>query len=151
MHIYYCVPIASFHHKYLKFEWNVSLHMYQFICFPNGLACCPRKFTKLMKPVFCYLWKLGHQSSPYIGDSLLTGQTYNDCTANVIDTTQLIDNLGFIAHPDKSVFIPTQELDYLGFTLNSKTMQVTVTPGKKLKLIETCKELAPYERIPYYP
>ncbi|CAB4016914.1 Hypothetical predicted protein [Paramuricea clavata] len=136
---YYCVPIASFHHKYLKFEWNGSL--YQFTCFPNGLACCPRKFTKLMKPVFCYLRKLGHQSSPYIDDSLLTGQTYDDCAANVIDTTQLIDNLGFIAHPDKSVFIPTQELDYLGFTLNSKTMRVTVTPGKKLKLIETCKEL----------
>ncbi|CAB4038742.1 Hypothetical predicted protein, partial [Paramuricea clavata] len=67
--------------------------------------------------------KLGHQSSPYIDDSLLTGQTYDDCADNVIDTTQLIDNLGFIAHPDKSVFIPTQELDYLGFTLNSKTMR----------------------------
>jgi hypothetical protein len=61
----------------------------------------------------------------------------------VIDTTQLIDNLWFNykAHTDKSVFIPTQELDYLGFTLISKTMRVTVTPGKKLKLIETCKEL----------
>ncbi|CAB4025455.1 Hypothetical predicted protein [Paramuricea clavata] len=88
--------------------------------------------------------KLGHQSSLYIDDSLRTGQTYDDCAANVIDTTQLIDNLGFIAHPDKSVFIPTHELDHLGFTLNSsnsKTMQVTITPGKKLNLIETCKEL----------
>ncbi|CAB4035252.1 Hypothetical predicted protein [Paramuricea clavata] len=85
--------------------------------------------------------KLGHQSSLYIDDSLRTGQTCDDCAANVIDTTQLIDNLGFIAHLDKSVFIPTHELDYLGFTLNSKTMQVTITPGKKLNLIETCKEL----------
>ncbi|CAB3979217.1 Hypothetical predicted protein [Paramuricea clavata] len=74
-------------------------------------------------------------------DPEVLGQTYDDCAANVIDTTQLIDNLGFIAHPDKSVFIPTHELDYLGFTLNSKTMQVTITPGKKLNLIETCKEL----------
>ncbi|CAB4038940.1 Hypothetical predicted protein [Paramuricea clavata] len=77
----------------------------------------------------------------YQSSQLFTGQTYDDCAANVIDTTQLIDNLGFIAHPDKSVFIPTHELDYLGFTLNSKTMQVTITPGKKLNLIETCKEL----------
>ncbi|CAB4042240.1 Hypothetical predicted protein [Paramuricea clavata] len=94
-----------------------------------------------MKPVLFYLRKLAHQSSLYIDDSLRTGQTYDDCAANVIDTTQLIDNLGFIAHPDQSVFIPTHELDYLGFTLNSKTMQVTITPGKKLNLIETCKEL----------
>ncbi|CAB4012512.1 Hypothetical predicted protein [Paramuricea clavata] len=77
----------------------------------------------------------------YQSSQLFTGQTYDDCAANVIDTTQLIDNLGFIAHPDKSVFIPTHQLDYLGFTLNSKTMQVTITPGKKLNLIETCKEL----------
>ena len=124
---YYCVPIASFHHKYLKFEGNGSL--YQFTCFTNILACCPRKITILMKPVLCYLRKLGHQSSLYIDDSVLTGQTYDDCAANVIDTTQLIDNLGFIAHPFKSVFIPTQELDYLGFTRNSKTMQVTVAIG----------------------
>ncbi|CAB3996305.1 Hypothetical predicted protein [Paramuricea clavata] len=84
-----------------------------------------------MKPVLCYLRKLGHQSSLYIDDSLRTGQTYDDCAANVIDTTQLIDKLGVIAHsdqlcPDKSVFIPTHELDYLGFTLNSKTMQNTL-------------------------
>jgi len=50
---YYSVPIAESHQKYLKFEWKNML--YQFMCFPNGLACCPRKFTKLMKPVFATL------------------------------------------------------------------------------------------------
>ena len=45
---YYSVPVAVAHQKYLKFEWAGKL--YQFTCFPNGLAFCPRKFTKLMKP-----------------------------------------------------------------------------------------------------
>ena len=40
---YYSVPIAVAHQKYLKFEWGGKL--YQFTCFPNGLAFCPRKFT----------------------------------------------------------------------------------------------------------
>ena len=64
---YYSVPIAESHQKYLKFEWKNML--YQFTCFPNGLAFCPRKFTKLMKPVFATLRQLGHLSSGYIDDS----------------------------------------------------------------------------------
>ena len=40
---YYSVPIAVSDQKYLKFVWQGIL--YQFTCFPNGLALCPRKFT----------------------------------------------------------------------------------------------------------
>jgi hypothetical protein len=136
---YYSVPIALEDQKYLKFEWDNTL--YQFTCFPNGLACCPRKFTKLMKPVFAMLRQMGHQSSPYIDDSFLTGYSYEDCAANVVDTIQLFDKLGFVAHPDKSVFIPTQELVFLGFVLNSVTMQVRLTPDKATKLARACQDL----------
>lgn len=78
--------------------------------------------TSLLSLLYTQMYKIHEASvlpSPYIDDSLLTGQTYDECAKNVIDTIQLIDNLGFIAHPDKSVFIPTQELDFLGFTLNN--------------------------------
>ena len=81
---YYSVPIAKPHQKYLKFEWNNML--YKFTCFPNGLAFCPRKFPKLMKPVFATLRQLGHLSSGYIDDSWLMGPVWDDCAKNVIDT-----------------------------------------------------------------
>jgi hypothetical protein len=94
-----------------------------------------------MKPVFAMLRQMGHQSSPYIDDSFLTGYSYEDCAANVVDTTKLIDKLGLVAHPEKSVFIPTQELVFLGFVLNSVTMQVRLTPEKATKLEQACQEL----------
>ena len=50
---YYSVPIASIDQQYLKFIWDEQL--YKFVCFPNGLACCPRMFTKLLKPVYANL------------------------------------------------------------------------------------------------
>ena len=62
---YYSVPIAVAHQKYLKFEWGGKLQ-YQFTCFPNGLAFCQRKFTKLMKPAYAVLRQVGHINSPYI-------------------------------------------------------------------------------------
>ena len=85
---YYSVPIADTDQKYLTFEWRGIL--YKFTCFPNGLALCPRKFTKLLKPVCCYPRKKGHLSSGCIDDSYLQGDGYQDCLANVLDTTKLI-------------------------------------------------------------
>ena len=65
---YYSVHVSKKHQRYLKFSWNGKL--YKFTCFPNGLALAPRKFTKLLKPVYSTLRLKGHISSPYIDDSL---------------------------------------------------------------------------------
>ena len=59
---------------------------------------------------------------------------FSECAANVVETVQLLDNLNFVPHPKKSVFIPTQILVYLGFVLNSLTMTVSLTPEKAKKL-----------------
>ena len=125
---YYSVPIAAAHQKYLKFEWGGKL--YQFTCFPNGLAFCPRKFTKLMKPAYAVLRQLGHINSPYIDDSYLQGGSYEECLANVLDTVKMFLSLGFILHPHKSVFTPTQKLVFLGFVLDSVQMKIYLTNEK---------------------
>lgn len=134
---YYSVRICAEHQKYLKFDWNGKL--YKFTCFPNGLALAPRKFTKLLKPVYSSLRKKGHISSPYIDDSILIGDNFNDCAANIVETVKVLDNLNFVTHPEKSVLIPTQKIVFLGFILNSITMTVSLTPekAKKVKLAVT--------------
>lgn len=98
---YYSVAIANEDRKYLKFSWRDNL--YQFTCFPNGLALCPRKFTKLLKPAYSTLRQMGHLSVSYIDDSYLQADTYEQCVQNVIDTVVLFNNLGFTVHPDKSI------------------------------------------------
>ena len=96
---YYSVHICMKHQKYLNISWNGTL--YKFICFPNGLALAPRKFPKLLKPVYSALSHKCHISSPYIDYSILMGDNFHDCAANVIDTVQLLDNLNFVPHPQK--------------------------------------------------
>ena len=93
---YYSVPIAKPHQKYLKFEWNNML--YKFTCFPNGLAFCPRKFTKLKKPVFATLQQLGHLSSGYIGDSWLMGPVWDDCALHFLHAVVSINKKVFTSH-----------------------------------------------------
>ena len=123
----------------MKFEWNHTL--YQFTCFPNGLAFCPRKFTKLLKPIYSVLRRQGHIFSPYIDDSNLQGSDYKDCVANVIATIQMFISLGFIIHPTKSILIPTKRLVFWGFVLDSVLIRVYLTPEKSRKVISFCSDL----------
>ena len=53
---YYSVRISKDFKKFLKSQWKRN---YCFTCFPNGLASCPRKFTKSNKvPVICCILKI---------------------------------------------------------------------------------------------
>ena len=70
-----------------------------------------------------------------------------DCMDNIPDTVQLVDSLGFTVHPDKSVLIPTQEIVFVGFVLNSKSMTVRLTPKKADDIVKMCHVLLKLEFI----
>ena len=125
---YYSVPIAPEHRKYLRFLWHGEAH--QFTVMPNGLACAPRKFSKIMKVPYSVLRKCGYESVGYIDDSLLVGDSAQECQDNVDATVKLFTELGFMVHLEKSVFTPTQILVFLGFLLNSLDMTVRLTKEK---------------------
>ena len=67
--------------------------------------------------------------------------TYQECQQNIANTINLLDSLGFIIHPDKSKFIPSKEVTFLRFIINSETMTVKLTSEKKQKIKEPCKSL----------
>ena len=142
---YYSVPVHENDKKYLKFIWNNNV--YQFCALPQGLSTSPRVFTKILKPVYSTLRKCGHINVPYIDDSLLIGRTYQDCENNVKDTISLVDSLGFTVHPVKSVFIPTQEITFLGFVINSVNMTVKLTHDRIVDLQNLCRDTLAAQEI----
>ena len=68
----------------------------------------------------------------------LQGDSTADCRANVIDTVQTGMDAGFVVHPRKSNFEPTQKLTYLEFILDSVRMIVYMTPEKANRLKQSC-------------
>ena len=129
---YYSVPVATVDQKYLMFQ--IEGIRYKYVCLPNGLSPAPRIFTKLMKPVLSSLRKKGHQVMNYLDDFFLVGDTFEECKDAVIDTCDLLIKLGFFIHPDKSQFISVQKIEYLGFTLDSTSMAVSLTDIKQQKI-----------------
>ena len=102
------------------FKFQFYGTFYKYTVFPNGLDCCPRIFTKLLKPVYSTLRQQQHESASYIYDAYLNGPSYDQCQTNIINSVCLFETLGFIIHPEKSVLTPVQEIGFLGFILNSK-------------------------------
>ena len=135
-HAYYSVPVAKEHQKYLKFKWNNNLYM--FTCFPNGLALCPRYFTKLLKPVYAKLRNEGHTCSGFIDDSLLCGDSNRECKDNCEATQSLFKSVGFTINYDKSVLIPSQQITFLGNNIDSHKMIVTLPEDKVSKIKQEC-------------
>ena len=136
---YYSVPIATEDRKYLKFEWQGSY--FQYTCLPNGLACAPRLFTKILKPVYSHIRSLGHICMGHIDDSLLLGYNYSACAKNIQDTVDVFIKLGFVIHPEKSVLVPSQQLEFLGFLLNSVNMTIRLPPIKAERVRLACQSL----------
>ena len=122
---YYSVPVWEDHRKYLRFRWGQEL--YQFRVLPNGLACAPRFFTKILNPPFAKLREKGVESFPYIDDSFVVADSKEKCRQDLRDLKEMLTSLGFVIHPKKSVLEPTKRLIFLGFELDSVEFKIFLT------------------------
>ena len=135
---YYSVRVHEFDRKFLRFKWKGII--YQFTCMPNGLACAPRFFTKLLNPIFAHLRNLGHETFQYIDDSFVIADTKLECAFSVKVLCDTLSKLGFIIHDDKSVLDPVRKIDFLGFTIDSVQMKIFLTKDKTDKLTKAANE-----------
>ena len=98
-------------------------------------------FSKILKPPFCWDLGQGLGSVVYVDDTLLAGETYQECCDKIHATMSLLRNLGFTIHPIKSSFVPSQEIIFLGIVINTQHMAITLTNEKKVKIHEYAKKL----------
>lgn len=139
MDAYYCVPVHDDFRKYLRFMWKGEL--YQFTCFPNGLASAPRKYTKIMKPVYATLREQGHSITGYIDDMLLLAETEQQLQSAIEAIIQLLEGLGFVINWNKSSLHPTTQITHLGIIIDSVAMTVTLSGEKINKIKDLCTDL----------
>jgi ribonuclease HI len=138
-HAYYSIQIAEEQQKYFRFAWDGKI--FQYTCLANGVSEGPRLFTKLLKPVYAKLRSMGYVNSGFIDDSLLCGDSKQECTQNVLATTNLMTNVGFMINEEKSVLIPTRKIQYLGNIIDSDEMIVQLPEERQNSIISGCKSL----------
>ena len=131
---YYSVKIDELDTKYQKFVLNSRL--LKFVALPNGLPPWPRKFTKLTKPPLALLRVQGHTFAIYIDDTISVDDTFQSCLLTVIKTIKLFQSLGFVIHTEKSIFIPSKNVECFGFAIDLERMVTYLSDHKKKKIFD---------------
>ena len=130
---YYSVNVHVHHRKYLQFAFQG--HWYRFTCLANGISSAPRIFTKLMKVPLSFLReKHGLLITAYLDDLLLIANSAKELTQAVKLTLELLRDLGFHISTKKSVLTPSRIITFLGFSIDSITMTVSL-PSEKVDAI----------------
>ena len=66
----------------------------------------------------------------YLDDMLIMDQDRDRVERQLATAVELLISLGFIGNLKKSVTMPTQEIQFLGFSLNSQAMMITLPQSK---------------------
>ena len=136
---YDSVPIHRESRKYLQFSFNNEI--FQFRGFPNGLSEAPKFFTKLTKPLLSYAHKLGIKLVMYIDDILVAYRDKAGLLEQASVIIQLLMYLGFVINENKSILVPCKSLDFLGYQINSSTMEFRITEERILQILGKCERL----------
>ena len=63
-------------------------------------------------------------------DSCLQGNTKHECMNNINAIIDLLSSLEYSILTGKSILVPTQKIELLGFSIDSKNMKVSLTKKK---------------------
>ena len=54
----------------------------------------------------------------------------------------MFQSLGFVIYPEKSKFIPSKKVEYLGFVIDSERMVTYLSDHKKKKIYDKCQSIS---------
>ena len=142
---YFHVAISQQDQKYMIFKFDGQY--YKFCVLPNGLASGPRIFVRLSKVIAAYLHKKLIDILIYIDDSFMCADNEQILLRNRDVALQVFQSCGFTINYAKSQLSPTNELEFLGFEINTKTFCITLTKRKREIIFRLCKSAIQKDKI----
>ena len=142
---YLSVPVAREHWKLLRFRWKGQ--SFEFQTLPFGLASAPRIFTKLLRPVTAAMRRKGIRLLVYLDDILVMAEGRETLRRHLSEVAETLSKLGFVINTKKSIFEPTQEIEFLGFIVDSKTMHLLLPQEKVDKVKKSCRSMTNKEVV----
>ena len=113
--------------------------LYQATCLVMGYNRSPWTFTKLMAPVMGLLREYRIETNIFVDDVLVIGTLDREVSQLRVDVTlELLEALGFVISP-KSELEVDQEMDFLGFRLDSRSRRVWMTHDKMREVRNKCR------------
>ena len=129
---YHHIDIHKNFKPFLGFQWSFDdkSRYFQFNALPFGLNIAGYIFTKVLRTLVKKWRKEGIKIVLYLDDGLLISDTEKQAVKNVINIRKDLKDAGLIVNEDKSNWLPSQELIWLGFIINSKNNSISVPCSK---------------------
>jgi hypothetical protein len=145
---YHHVNIHPEHQKFLGFSWKINgvQKYFIFTVLPFGLSSAGHIFTKIMRTLVNY-WR--SQSFPiivYLDDGWVCASKQK-CTQISESVLATLLHAGFVPNYDKSVFTPTQKIEWLGFIWNLQEGVIQVPHGKITNIADKINAILSKHRV----
>lgn len=137
---YTVVPIHPESRRFLTFKNEGKVYQYRSLAF--GLNVAPRLFSKLMMYAIEPLRLQGIRMVYYLDDICLLSNSKEDLMKITQKASNHLNALSFIINEEKSILIPSQTQEFLGFRFNTKKMKITVPTHKINNLLQKIKQAA---------
>ena len=144
---YFHVPIAPQHWRFLRFAFQ-GRH-FQFRVLPFGLSLSPRVFTRCMAAALCPLQARGLKILPYLDDWLVCAPTEAQAAADTRTLLDHMDLLGLCVNWQKSNLIPSQQVTFLGITMDSLSMTARPSPQRVESILQMLPAFLPGRAAPF--
>ena len=116
---------------------SIKYFIFNFHCAPARSFLCPLCFHKGLKSSEKYLRIQGLCAAIFLDDDWAIVQDRESCRIKALAVRGDLYNAGFVVNEDKSVWEPTQVLDWLGITWNSALGTLKIVERRIVKIINT--------------
>jgi hypothetical protein len=135
---FYNVLVHASQRHFFCFDWRGV--RYQFRALPMGCAESPRIFSKVVRAVVNHARALGINVFSYLDDTLTFDLSCKVTRQKSYQFADLLTEVGFLLHKDKSVHEPTQRILFQGFIIDSVSMTLEIPHEKFLAIQELVQE-----------
>ena len=113
-HTHYSIPTTIIIWSLYTLE-NLTIYM-----FSKWPLFRTTEIYKALKTTIGYPKRILHLVAPYIYDLITLARRLVLCSSKIYKYRVLLDSLGYVVHPAKSLFVKTQCIEYLGFVILRK-------------------------------
>ena len=147
---YHHIDIHPEHHKYLGFRWdgNDKTNYYVFTVLPFGLSSACYLFTKLMRPLVRHWRGRGLKAIVYLDDGIVAIKGEKRACEESRLVKYELESAGFVLNQEKSLWIPSKSVEWLGFNIDLAIGEFSVPPSKLEVLKSQLHAVVEAPRVP---
>ena len=134
---YFHIPVHPQSRKFLRFMFDGVIYQFKALCF--GLSTAPQVFTRVLAPVGKIVHLAGFRMILYLDDWLIIASSIEEMLRAKDFVLNLTKELGVMINFEKSHLVPTQQLIYLGMSIDTTRFWVFPSPetsGQRIRNLQ---------------